>query len=73
MIIFCAGINLMIAVMNQSGLGNLFGEIIISLIGESRNLYVITAIVCIGASTVRALREQYGLCRHAGPGGHLHR
>ncbi len=50
MIIFCAGINLMIAVMNQSGLGNLFGEIIISLIGESRNLYVITAIVCIGAS-----------------------
>ena len=49
-IIFCAGINLMIAVMNQSGLGNLFGEIIISLIGESRNLYVITAIVCIGAS-----------------------
>ena len=50
MIIFCAGINLMIAVMNQSSLGNLFGEIIISLIGESRNLYVITAIVCIGAS-----------------------
>lgn len=50
MIIFCAGIYLMIAVMNQSGLGNLFGEIIISLIGESRNLYVITAIVCIGAS-----------------------
>jgi sodium-dependent dicarboxylate transporter 2/3/5 len=50
MIIFCAGINLMIAVMNQSGLGNLFGEIIISLVGESRNLYVITAIVCIGAS-----------------------
>lgn len=50
MIIFCAGINLMIAVMNQSGLGNLFGEIIISLIGESRNLYVIIAIVCIGAS-----------------------
>ena len=34
----------------ESGLGNLFGEIIISLIGESRNLYVITAIVCIGAS-----------------------
>lgn len=50
MIIFCAGINLMIAIMNQSGLGNLFGQIIISLIGESRNLYVITAIVCIGAS-----------------------
>ena len=34
----------------ESGLGNLFGEIIISLIGESRDLYVITAIVCIGAS-----------------------
>ena len=50
MIIFCAGINLMIAIMNQSGLGSLFGDIIVSLIGESRNLYVITAIVCIGAS-----------------------
>ena len=25
MILFCAGINLMIAIMNQSGLGNLFG------------------------------------------------
>ena len=50
MIIFCAGINLMIAVMNQSGLGNLFGDIIVSLIGESKNLYVITAVVCIGAS-----------------------
>ena len=50
MVIFCAGINLMIAIMNQSGLGNLFGDIIVNLIGESRNLYVITAIVCIGAS-----------------------
>lgn len=50
MVIFCAGINLMIAITNQSGLGNLFGDIIVNLIGESRNLYVITAIVCIGAS-----------------------
>lgn len=50
MILFCAGINLMIAIMNQSGLGNLFGDIILSLIGDSKNLYVITAIVCIGAS-----------------------
>ena len=50
MVIFCAGINLMIAIMNQSGLGHLFGDIIVNLIGESRNLYVITAIVCIGAS-----------------------
>lgn len=50
MIMFCAGINLMIAVMNQSGLGNLFGDVIISIIGESRNLYIITAVLCIGAS-----------------------
>lgn len=50
MIIFCAGINLMIAVMNQSGLGQLFGDAIISIIGESRNLYLITAVLCIGAS-----------------------
>ena len=50
MIVFCAGINLMIAIMNQSGLGNLFGDAIIGIIGESRNLYVITAALYIGAS-----------------------
>ena len=47
MILFCAGINLMIAVMNQSGLGQVFGDMII---GESKNLYLITAVLCIGAS-----------------------
>jgi solute carrier family 13 (sodium-dependent dicarboxylate transporter), member 2/3/5 len=50
MILFCAGINLMIATMNHSGLGSVFGNCIISLIGESRNLYLITAVLCIGAS-----------------------
>ncbi len=50
MILFCAGINLMIAVMNQSGLGQVFGDLIIKVIGESRNLYLITAVLCIGAS-----------------------
>lgn len=50
MILFCAGINLMIAVINQSGLGELFGSAIISIIGESRNLYLITAVLCIGSS-----------------------
>lgn len=50
MILFCAGINLMIAIMNQSGLGDLFGTAIIRIIGESRNLYLITAVLCIGAS-----------------------
>lgn len=50
MILFCAGINLMIAVMNQSGLGQIFGNVIIKVIGESKNLYLITAVLCIGAS-----------------------
>ena len=50
MVIFCAGINLMIAIMNQSGLGTVFGNAVISLIGDSKNLYVITAILCIGSS-----------------------
>lgn len=36
--------------MNQSGLGELFGNALINIIGESRNLYVITAVLCIGAS-----------------------
>ncbi len=50
MILFGAGINLMIAIMNTSGLGDLFGNAIISVIGESKNLYLITAVLCIGAS-----------------------
>lgn len=50
MIMFCAGINLMIAIMNLSGLGDVFGNIVIHLIGDSRNLYLITAVLCIGAS-----------------------
>ena len=40
----------MIAIMNQSGLGTVFGNAVISLIGDSKNLYVITAILCIGSS-----------------------
>lgn len=40
----------MIAVMNQSGLGQVFGDMIINIIGESKNLYLITAVLCIGAS-----------------------
>lgn len=50
MILFGAGINLMISIMNTSGLGDLFGNAIISVIGESKNLYLITAVLCIGAS-----------------------
>lgn len=50
MILFCAGINLMIAVMNKSGLGELFGTAIINIIGDSKNLYLITAVLCIGSS-----------------------
>lgn len=50
MILFCAGINLMIAVMNKSGLGELFGTVIINIIGDSKNLYLITAVLCIGSS-----------------------
>lgn len=50
MILFGAGINLMIAIMNKSGLGDVFGTAIINMIGESKNLYLITAILCIGAS-----------------------
>lgn len=45
MILFGAGINLMIAIMNTSGLGDLFGNAIISVIGESKNLYLITAVL----------------------------
>lgn len=69
MVIFCAGINLMIAIMNQSGLGNLFGDIIVNLIGESRNLYVITAIVCIGASVATQLMNNMACAGMLAPVG----
>ena len=69
MVIFCAGINLMIAIMNQSGLGNLFGDIIVNLIGESRNLYVITAIVCIGASVATQFMDNMACAGMLAPVG----
>lgn len=52
LILFCAGINLMIKIMTSSGLGEYFGTVIINIVGDSKNMYVITAILCIGASVM---------------------
>lgn len=50
LILFCAGINLLIAVMKVSGLGDLFGTAVLNILGENRNLYVITAVLFIGSA-----------------------
>ena len=49
-ILFAAGINLMISLMTASGLGNQFGNIIINILGGTKNLYVMTAVLFIGAA-----------------------
>lgn len=52
LILFCAGINLLIAVMKGSGLGDIFGNAVLSMVGESRNLYMITAVLFIGSAVM---------------------
>ncbi|MEI3182522.1 MAG: hypothetical protein V8S98_03780 [Lachnospiraceae bacterium] len=74
MILFCAGINLMIAVMNQSGLGQVFGDLIIKVIGESRNLFLSDHRSSLYRSFYRnLLYEQHGMRRNAGSSWYLHR
>ncbi len=55
MIIFCAGINLIIAVMKNSGLGDIFGNTVLSILGDTTNLYLITAVLFIGAALMTQL------------------
>ena len=50
LVLFCAGINLLIALMKVSGLGDIFGSAVLSIMGESRNLYFITAVLFIGSA-----------------------
>lgn len=50
MILFCAGINLLIALMKVSGLGDIFGAAVINILGDSRNLRFITAVLFIGSA-----------------------
>lgn len=50
MILFCAGINLLIALMKVSGLGDIFGNTVLSIMGDSRNLRFITAVLFIGSA-----------------------
>ncbi len=49
-VMFAAGINLMITLMTASGLGNMVGDAIINILGGTRNLYVMTAVLFIGAA-----------------------
>lgn len=48
LVLFCAGINLAIAIINTTPLGDIFSQLFISAIGGSTNLYVITAILWLG-------------------------
>ena len=49
-ILFAAGINLMIALMTASGLGAMVGDAIINILGGTKNLYVMTAVLFLGAA-----------------------
>ena len=50
MVLFCAGINLIIAVMKNSGLGEVFGSIVLNILGDTHNLYLITAVLFLGSA-----------------------
>ena len=50
MVLFCAGINLIIAVMKNSGLGEVFGAVVLSILGDTKNLYLITAVLFLGSA-----------------------
>ncbi len=49
LIVFCAGINLLIIIMKASALGDIFGTLVISILGDNKNLYFITAVLFIGS------------------------
>ena len=48
LVLFCAGINLAIAIIKVTPLGDVFSAFFINAIGGSTNLYVITAILWVG-------------------------
>lgn len=48
LVMFCAGINLAIAIIKVTPLGDVFSNFFIHAIGGSTNLYVITAILWVG-------------------------
>lgn len=48
LVLFCAGINLAIAIINVTPLGDVFSKFFISAIGGSTNLYLITSILWLG-------------------------
>lgn len=48
LVLFCAGINLAIAIIKVTPLGDVFSSFFINAIGGSTNLYVITAILWVG-------------------------
>ena len=51
-VIFTAGILLAIRIVTTTNLGEAFGNLVISVVGESSNLYVITAVLFIATAIV---------------------
>lgn len=50
LVLFCAGINLAIAIINKTPLGEVFSAFFVNAIGGTTNLYVITAILWLGTA-----------------------
>ncbi len=71
MILFCAGINLIIAVMKNSGLGEIFADAVLNVVGESKNLYFITAVLFIGAALITQLMNNMATAGMLAPVGIL--
>lgn len=52
LVLFCAGINLAIAIINKTPLGDIFANFFINAIGGTTNLYIITAILWLGTAVM---------------------
>ncbi|HHY17273.1 MAG TPA: hypothetical protein GX524_04290 [Firmicutes bacterium] len=51
-VLFTAGILLVIRIVSGTGLGAVFGDAVVRIIGDSTNLYFITSVLFIGAAIV---------------------
>lgn len=69
MIPFILGIYLMIEVMKKSGLSELFGSVVLNLVGQTQNLYIITAILFFGAAVITQFMNNMGCAGMLAPVG----
>ena len=67
MVLFCAGINLIIAVMKNSGLGEVFGAVVLSILGDTKKSVSDHSSIVPWIGNCNTVYEQYGNRRSTCP------